>query len=197
MPAATVSGASRGNYQPRVSLRRGTPNPLASSPALVIPALSPAAEHALVQIQCSGGARFTHSSGEVMRDAQLARWGRGVRSCLTVTAECQSRVARPLWVEVSLPREGRRWVASGGLRRRPWLRRVAGGGMIPEPSTPGTRVAHDQPQPARRRSKALRNSIHTRSCAPPMPKTPARPWGAIQLSQGSRLKRFVARVQIT
>jgi len=105
MPATTVSGASRGNYQPRVSLRRGTPNPLASSPALVIPALSPAAEHALVQIQCSGGARFTHPSGEVMRCAQLDRSGRRVRSCLTVTANAKARwLARYGW---RFPAEGR------------------------------------------------------------------------------------------
>ena len=121
MPATTVSGASRGNYQPRVSLRRGTPNPLALSPALVIPALSPAAEQALVQIQCVGGARCTHPSGEGMRDAQgegmrdaqLDRWGRRVRSCLTVTAECQSPLARPLRVEVPCRGKGDRWAASG------------------------------------------------------------------------------------
>jgi len=78
-PPHRVGIISRG-----VRLRRGTPNPLALSPALVIPALSPAAEQALVQIQCVGGARCTHPSGEGMRDAQLDRWGRGVRSCLTV-----------------------------------------------------------------------------------------------------------------
>ena len=113
MPATTVSGASHENYQPRVSLRRGTPNPLALSPALVIPALSPAAEQALVQIQCVGGARCTHPSGEGMRDAQLDRWGRRVRSCLTVTAECQSPLARPLRVEVPCRGKGDRWAASG------------------------------------------------------------------------------------
>lgn len=58
-----------------VSLRLGAPNPLALSPALVIPALSPAAEQALVQLQCIGGARFTHPGGEDVPDPQLGSLG--------------------------------------------------------------------------------------------------------------------------
>ena len=90
----------------------GTPNPLALSPALVIPALSPAAEQALVQIQCIGrAAPGSHTpAARTCRIRNGVRWGNPVRSCITVS-EMPGKVA-PVRVEIPSRGKGDRWDAS-------------------------------------------------------------------------------------